>query len=265
MILSDRYRFIFIHVPKCAGTSVRAAVLPYHDADDRFLKTVEKHPELGELDFRHLPLPLLRELDPEAFHKLKRYDSYALLRDPFQRFRSAMAQRAKMYLGKEFAQMDEQELRTEIERVMDYLRSEPAVIAPAFIHFARQSDFVQLGDERLVRHLYPVERVDLFVQALGRHIGTDALRIEHANRTTVFRYPQLKHMVQNGSALARHFLPQPVHETLRRSARRVLMKPGAEADLPALREDRVQEFIAHYYAADIALHQEILAKAPACA
>ena len=51
MILSDRYRFVFIHVPKCAGTSVRAAVAPYHDADSRFLKGVELHPDLGEIDF----------------------------------------------------------------------------------------------------------------------------------------------------------------------------------------------------------------------
>jgi hypothetical protein len=265
MILSDRYSFVFIHVPKCAGTSVRAAILPYHDADERFLKTVEQYPELGEIDFRHLPLSLLRDLDPEAFGKLKLYNSYALLRDPFQRFRSAMAQRAKMHLGKEFAQLDAREIRAEIESVMAYLRSEPAVIAPEFIHFARQSDFVQLGSERLVRHLYPVERVDLLVQALGRHIGTDALRVSHANRTTVFRHPQLKHVVQTSSALARRVLPELVHETLRQSARRMLMKPSTTADLPALSEARVRSFIGSYYAADIALHQEVLTAIPACA
>ncbi len=265
MILSDRYHFVFIHIPKCAGTSVRGAVLPYHDADERFLKTVEQHPDLGEIDFRHLPLSLLRDLDPEAFEKLKLYDSYALVRDPFQRFRSAMAQRAKMYLGKEFAQLDDHEIRVEIDGVMAYLRTEPAVIAPEFIHFSRQSDFVQLRGERLVRHLYPVERVDLFVQALGRHIGEDELRVGHANKTTVFRHPQMKQVVQTSSALARRLLPEPVHETLRKSARRVLMKPGTTADLPILSEAPVRDFIGSYYADDIALHQEVLTAISACA
>ncbi|WP_209509863.1 MULTISPECIES: sulfotransferase family 2 domain-containing protein [unclassified Ruegeria] len=259
MILSDRHSFVFVHVPKCAGTSVRAAVLPYHDADERFLKTVERHPELGEIDFRHLPLYLLRDLDPEAFEKLKIYDSYALLRDPFQRFQSAMAQRAKMYLGHEFAQLGEKEIRAEFYRVQEYLLSEPHVIGPEFIHFARQSDFVRIGDERFVFNLFPVERLDLFAQALSTHIGAETLQLGHANKTKVFRHPQLKHVARTSSVLARRMLPGPVHETLRRSARRVLMKPVNRAEQPVFDEPEIRDFIANYYEADVALYKEVQA------
>ncbi len=258
MILSDRHRFVFIHIPKCAGTSVRNAVLPFHDADVRFLKEVESHPELGEVDYRHLPLALLRDLDPEAFRKLQEYESYALLRDPFRRFQSAMSQRAKMYLGKEFAQLGDEEIRGETQKVIAYLQSGPKVIAPDYVHFSRQSDFIRLNGERLVRHLYPVERLDLLVQALSRHIGTDALEIGHANKTTVFRHPALKHATYKGSALARRILPAPVHETLRVSARRVLMKPGSAQPHPVFHESDLQDFVREYYAADIALYQEVL-------
>ena len=260
MILSDRHRFVFIHVPKCAGTSVRHAVQPYHDADERFLKAVERHPDLGEIDFRHLPLRLLRDLDPEAFEKLKIYDSYALLRDPFQRFRSAISQRAKMYLGKEFAQLGDSELHAELRRVQDYLLSEPRVIAPEFIHFARQADFVQIGDERLVSNLFPLERLDLFAQAFARHIGAETLPMGHVNKTEVFRYPQLKHMARTGGQLARRMLPGPVHEALRRSARRVLMKPVATTKQSIFDSAEVREFVASYYSADIALYQEVQAR-----
>jgi hypothetical protein len=259
MILSDRYRFVFIHIPKCAGTSVRQAILPYHDTDSWFLKTVETHPDLGEIDFRHLPLKLLRDLDHEAFEKLTHYEAYALLRDPFQRFRSAMAQRAKMYLGKEFAQLNDHDIRTEIENVITYLQSEPRVIAPDFIHFSRQSEFVQINGERLVQNIYPVEKLDLLVAALGQHIGTDGLEVRHANKTTVFRHPQFKHIMYSGSALARRVLPTSLHETLRRSARRVLMKPGNTVQLSVFDEAYVQNFIRTYYAEDILLYQEVLA------
>ncbi|MGJ5620524.1 sulfotransferase family 2 domain-containing protein [Sulfitobacter sp. MF3-043] len=259
MILSDRYRFVFIHVPKCAGTSVRAAVLPYHDADSRFLKAVELHPELGEIDFRHLPLALLRDIDPDAFEKLKTYDSFALLRDPFQRFRSALAQRTKMYLGKEFAQLDQADIHAEIDLVVDYLQSEPRVIAPEFIHFSRQSDYVGINGVQLVRHLYPMERLDLLGAALGRHFGTDALQIGHANKTTVFRHPQLKNLLRSGSAAARWVLPGAVHEALRVHARRKLMKPGTAAPLPAFEDATVLAFINSYYAADIALYRSVSA------
>ena len=262
MILSDRYRFVFIHVPKCAGTSVRAAVAPYHDADSRFLKGVELHPDLGEIDFRHLPLGLLRDIDPEAFEKLKIYDSFALIRDPFQRFRSALAQRTKMYLGKEFAQLDQVDIRAEIDRVIDYLKSEPRVIAPEFIHFSRQSDYIGVDGVQLVRHVYPLERLDLLGAALGRHIGTDELQIGHANKTTVFRHPQLKHLLRGGSAAARRVLPRALHEALRVHARRKLMRPGGTAPLPAFDHPAVQAFINSYYAADIALYRDVLRRIP---
>ena len=111
--------------------------MPFHDADSRFLKTIETHPELGRIDYRHLPLRLLRDLDREAFDKLRVYKSYALLRDPFQRFRSAMAQRAKMYVGAELARLEEDDLHAEIRQVIAYLQSEPRVIPSDFIHFAR--------------------------------------------------------------------------------------------------------------------------------
>ncbi|WP_170554121.1 MULTISPECIES: sulfotransferase family 2 domain-containing protein [Ruegeria] len=258
MILSDRYRFIFIHVPKCAGTSVRNAVLPFHDADSRFLKTVEHHPKLGEIDFRHLPLSLLRELDPEAFEKFKTYESYALLRDPVQRFRSAMAQRAKMYLGKEFAQLDDSDIRDEVGKVIAYLQSDPAVIAPDYIHFAQQSGFVEIDGKRLVRNLYPVERIDCFVSDLARHIGTDALELGHANQTTVFRYQGLSRVMYAGSAVARRVLPGPIHEKLRISARKLLMKPSTSSDSSVFDRSEIRGFVQDYYAADIALHQKAL-------
>lgn len=258
MILSDRYRFVFIHIPKCAGTSIRNAVMPFHDADERFLKTVERHPELGEIDFRHLPLSLLREMDPEAFQKLENYESYALLRDPFQRFRSAMAQRAKMYLGREFAQLDDADIRGEIDKVIAYLQSEPAVIAPEYIHFARQSEFVEIDGRRVVRNLYPVERMETFVADLARHIGTDTLEVGHANRTTVFRYPQLGRLMYAGSALARRILPGPVHEKLRVSARKVFMKPGVSSKPSVFDEPDIRNFVKQYYAADAVLHRKAL-------
>ncbi len=260
MILSDRYRFVFIHIPKCAGTSVRAAVLPHHDADSRFLKKVERHPDLGDIDFRHLPLALLRDIDPEAFEKLKTYDSFALIRDPFQRFRSALAQRTKMYLGKEFAQLEQAEIRAEIDLVIDYLQSEPRVIAPEFIHFSRQSDYIRIDGVQLLRHLYPIDRLDLLGAALGRIIGRDVLPIGHDNETMVFRHPQLKHLLRRGSAAAQWVMPGRVHEALRIHARRKLMRSGGAAPLPVFKDAVVQAFISNYYAADIALYQVVSAE-----
>lgn len=259
MILSDRHKFVFVHIPKCAGTSVRNAVLPFHDADERFLKTVGYLPGLGTIDYRHLPLPLLRMIDPDAFRKLRSYESYALLRDPFQRFGSAMSQRAKMYLGKEFARFEERELCAEIDKVITYLQTEPAVFTAEYIHFARQSDFVEFEGKQMVRNLYPVERIDCLMADLANLLDTSALDIGHANRTTVFRFPILKSTMYRGSALAKRVLPLPFYEGLRRSARQIVMKPSNTSSSIFVTQ-RIRDFVEQYYARDITLHNSALEK-----
>ncbi|WP_209507426.1 MULTISPECIES: sulfotransferase family 2 domain-containing protein [unclassified Ruegeria] len=263
MILSNSHRFVFIHIPKCAGTTVRTAILPFQENDSRFHKTVERHPELGPIDFRHMPLRLLAEVDPEAFEKLHCYESFALLRDPLERFRSSLAQRAKMYLGREFAQLSPDDIRAEVERVISYLRSEPRVIAPEFIHFSRQADFIFLDNRPLVRNLFPVERLDLFRDALVRHMGADDLEFGHSNRTTVFRYPRLKHVLRSGSAIARRVLPNQTYEKLRKTAREALMDPSKMANFSVIDEPRVRDFVESYYADDIVLHREVFSAANA--
>ncbi|NOE35821.1 sulfotransferase family 2 domain-containing protein [Ruegeria sp. HKCCD7318] len=263
MILSDSHRFVFVHIPKCAGTTVRTALQRFHEGDLRFHKTVERHPQLGLIDFRHMPLQLLAEVDQEAFDKLHTYKSFALLRDPLERFRSSLAQRAKMYLGQEFAQLGSDDIRAEVERVINYLQAEPRVIAPEFIHFSRQSDFVSLNNQLLVKNLFPVERLDLFRDALVRHMGADNMEFGHSNRTTVFRYPKLKRVLRSGSAFARRILPSQTYETLRESTRGLLMKPSDKTNFLVLNDPELRDFVQSYYADDIILHQQTLSKANA--
>ena len=263
MILSDRYAFVFVHIPKCAGTSVRAAVEPYHDADARFLKTVEEHPDLGPLDYRHMPLHILAQVDAEAFAKLGQYQSYALVRDPLQRFRSAMAQRAKMYLGDELAQMKDAQLTAEIDKTISYLMSEPSVIRPEFIHFARQSDFIMSGDQQLVENVFPVERVDLLGAALAHRIGLAELPVAKANETKVFRVPALKRVLKAGSAMTKRIMPKGAHDAIRLAARHRMMKPVAQATPSAFLSDQVTNFVVEYYAQDARLHAQALAQHPA--
>ncbi|PWE32901.1 hypothetical protein DDZ14_07350 [Maritimibacter sp. 55A14] len=261
MIVSDRFGFIFIHIPKCAGTSVRRALEDFHDGAPHFVESLGHHPAHGELDFTHLPLNLLAEIDPDVFAKLRSYATFAIVRDPMQRFQSAMAQRAKMYLKSEIAQLGEADIAAELDRVMSYLRSVPQVTAPEFIHFSRQSDFVFMDGERLVQTIFPVERLDDLAAAIGDTIGGTELAFGHANQTTVFRYPHLRQIAQTGSQQAKRLMPEPLHRWVRKSARRMMMKPKAQALLPAFDTAGVRDFVAEYYASDYDLHRGALQRA----
>ena len=256
MIVSDRLRFVFVHIPKCAGTSVRVSIAQFHDADPRYLKAIVNDPVHGMIDYRHMPLSLISAIAPEILDRLKTYTTYAIVRDPMQRFQSAMAQRAKMYLGKEFAQMSSEEISAEIDRVISYLRSVPQTNSPDFIHFSRQSDFVYLDGERLVHKIYPVERLDLFAASIGRLVGEGAVPIGHDNRTTIFRYPQAKRFAMIGRDLSRRLMPEVLHDKVRRSARRVLMKPKDQLVLPEFETKRVIDFIKTHYSADFDIYRK---------
>jgi hypothetical protein len=89
MIISDRHHFVFAHIPKCAGTSVRDALQHLDDRDGFYTGRVDQHPTLGLLDYVHIPLFNLRDHFRSEFEKAGDYWSFAVVRDPFGRFPSA--------------------------------------------------------------------------------------------------------------------------------------------------------------------------------
>ncbi len=94
MVISDTKNFVFIHVPKCAGTAIRES-LRRHDTRNNYywmnhaLPGPEaSSPALG-LDKAHLPLAVLRRLYPDDFSLLSKYTTFATSRHPRKRLVSA--------------------------------------------------------------------------------------------------------------------------------------------------------------------------------
>ena len=135
MIVSDRHKFAFIHIPKCAGTTVRNRITPYDDLGGAHHERVEDHPVLGPTDFVHLPLYTLRDHFPEEFDKVRRYWSFAVLRNPKSRFFSAVAQRVRMYRGNgvQLRQLSEEQIVEEIEAAMAELSGREGRLPPDLI------------------------------------------------------------------------------------------------------------------------------------
>ncbi|HUF57282.1 MAG TPA: sulfotransferase family 2 domain-containing protein [Thermohalobaculum sp.] len=263
MIYSDRHRFVFVHIPKCAGTSVRRALAAHDDSGGRFGGRIVEHPRHGRVDWTHLPLALMAELAPEVFARLAdpAYLGIALLRDPFERFPSALAQRIKMYRGVEMAQIGRAALEAEIEAVIARLEAEPAVTEAGFIHFARQVDFVEHEGRRLLDALVPVERLDLLAALLGARIGAPLPPIGQENPTRMARWPALRPALRLGGRAARALLPGNAGERMRRRARTLLLRPASAGLSPVFDSARVRDFVARHYAADLALHRQALADA----
>ena len=97
MIISHQRRAIFFHNPKCAGTSVRRALQPFHDDPVRF-RGIQAVPFLmNDMDHSHLRLWELQLLYPHIMEAARSYRSAILVRNPYHRFISAVDEHYKVF------------------------------------------------------------------------------------------------------------------------------------------------------------------------
>ncbi|MDI6004293.1 sulfotransferase family 2 domain-containing protein [Cobetia marina] len=87
MIISDRYKFVFLHNPKCAGTSVRKTLSDY---DDRYSFYWGFDTHLNKkIDKAHMPLYLFKTYRHNDFKLLSEYTCFMFTRHPLKRFISS--------------------------------------------------------------------------------------------------------------------------------------------------------------------------------
>lgn len=87
MLISDRKKFIFIHIPKAAGTTVRKRLIKYEDRNN-FYMGFDYNPVLGRrVDKPHLPY--LDFLFYEDAKYISDYFVFCFVRNPYDRFYSA--------------------------------------------------------------------------------------------------------------------------------------------------------------------------------
>lgn len=170
MIISDEHRFAFIHIPKCAGSTVRRQLSGIDSYNGKFGRATE-HPVAGRLDYPHLPLRVLAELFPDEFAKIRQYDSVALMRDPFERFLSSLLQRMRSWRRVAPSEFTREMLRQEAVSVIANLEPNPDRVRLEYSHFTRQCDYLDLNGEPIVHHVYSVDQLPAFSAFLEQRVG----------------------------------------------------------------------------------------------
>lgn len=266
MIISDTHKFAFVHIPKCAGTTLRNALLPFDEHAARFYdKAVAPHPGLGRLDHHHIPLAVLRDHFPEDFEKLTAYRSFALVRDPFSRFPSSLHERLVQRDRRPLSVRTRDEIAREVDVVLSYLARLPSTVAitdPEYIHFSRQCDYVSLDGCQIVGHPRPVSEVDALLSDLSMIVGRP-IRLEE-NKNQRFSHSnlfiaRLQHGVTRRIEAA---LPRRIWKPLYRPIKRTFFALGVlrrDTDvLSALpNSNEVTAFITEFYAKDMKLFREL--------
>ena len=173
---SSTRSLFFAHIPKCAGLSVYRGLEGIADfpwdafAADMGISAEEaralvtpfgfEHPELGPLHQAHLPAAVLRDHFPRCLALLRgSRTAFAVLRDPRDRFISALMQHLREFEGAGAVSIDGAMLREKAKPIQDHLAQAAPVHDLRHIHFARQTEFVDLDGERIVDRLFTMDDI----------------------------------------------------------------------------------------------------------
>lgn len=274
MIINDTYRFVFIHIPKCAGTSVRHYLQPYDQTGGVHTARIADHPDLGHIDYVHIPLFVLREHFPTEYTKVLGYRSYAVMRDPYVRFRSSLAQHLRKYSSHEISSMKPKAVRIAVDDTLRLLwgyQNPQSYLPHQYIHFQRQIDFIYDHDKRLIEHVYTTWRIDRLLEHISTTTGINLAHPENpaqvkANETRFYRNKLIRLLVEHSKPALKAVLPQERWDSLKQATQHRVFTSSDRKLQAIFDSDHVRDFIADYYQGDIdlyeTLHQSELASAP---
>lgn len=270
-------RLFFVHIPKCAGKSVErglgpAARYPFAQMEADFgighaeavrMREGEghDHPVHGRVSPGHLPLWFLKENCPRTWAAFEGALAFAILRDPRDRFISALLQRLMEFRGTGAIRADSPLVRDEAAAVCDWLSGRDRFCRLDYVHFTPQSHYVTLEGRRRVAMLFPMTRLDALRDWLQDKADLPfALGHDHSRRQPrrwmeplqpVARFAGRRMMPP---ALRRVIHPFWVRSRLFDDAARQYARVDLGPDVEAFVRDR--------YAADAALHRAALAEMP---
>ena len=258
LIISDDYKFAFIHIPKCGGTDIKFDLGSLDSYSGAFDGVVKEH-NGRTIDFTHLPLNVIKKEFPDVFAKIMEYDTFAIVRDPASRFKSALNQYVKSKYELGFHEFSNAQLSLVAKDVIDSLTASGDNLDPLFIHFQPQSDFILCDNIFLVKNLYPIESVDALQHDMKKKYGVDFSARKFGRKFNVtLEYRSLVGRLVASMvpkilrAMLRSTLPQTVLEYLR-----VLFLRPSKSVIQELDSETVK-FIGEYYKRDYEIYRDIV-------
>lgn len=273
MMLFTKAGIAFVPVPKNAGKSISPVLRDMLERDmaptardfgisvPEFLEQFAPgkgvvHPELGLVKQEHLPLVYWRDHFPHSWASFGTLKSFALVREPRDRFFSAVLQRLGEFKDVKGLRADDPQVQEEALRVSEWLAGRGKFHDPEYIHFIRQVDFVDLDGQRMVDRVFLMRDTSTLVQQWVREqtgVPVD-FALAHTRR-------EPKGWAAKVQPVARFVGRKLMPRAIKRAIYPLWMNSGAFANAAArygeiaLNPD-VERFIAEYYAADAALFAE---------
>lgn len=257
MIISHRHQFIFIHIPKCGGTTVRTSLKRFDD--DGWFVGGGNTPPFGILDRQHLPLDFLRQNFPNKFQLFKTYQSFTVLRDVRARFRSSLAQYCKVHYQTSFAGISWVDQRDLVDKLFTKIPKGVATMDYRYTHFIPQYRFVEDEGIQIIQKLYNSSQIKDLPMLLRKDFGLKIEADEMFRRNESLRHRSKfseifdKTIRRAAPTRLKEVIPARVKSRLRSFA----LRPVRKEDVYPEFEAHTGQFIKDFYAKDIVLNKRI--------
>ncbi len=264
MIINDEHQFVFVHIPKCAGSFVRDHIKPF-DSRKGIYQKISHHLALGALDFSHIPLFVLREHFPQEFERLQNYSSFAVVRNPFDRFASSLSQHL-LKSSRPISTRSTKEIQCLIHETIDYLSRKQKMrylLSAEYIHFQRQVDYIEDDGERIIENIYTIGQINELLSDVESKVGRRLVRTSGyasktmENQSVVFRNDFIRWMY-NILRPKIIVLYRRLPKGIKRKISEYIYVSRDERLRDIFQEDHIKDFIRDYYSEDISLYQHIL-------
>jgi hypothetical protein len=257
MIIDDKHRVIFQHIPKCGGTSVREQLKEVDSYDGQFYGRVT-HETLGSIDLAHLPLHYFRTCYPDQFAKFATYESFAIVRDPYARFVSATFERLAVFRGIRQTAATPSLAMGEAEASIAWLRERDRFCDAGYIHFARQTDFISLDGRAIIGNLHTLEDMAGLGEGLSRLTGLN-FDPETRKNTNYASPNKLMSVLHVARPVYRKLTTLEQRESVLKILHRWKIQSPDKIYLEFTKTPAIRTFIEDYYSDDIALYNSVQA------
>ena len=260
---------LFIHIPKSAGLTVKDAMSSWSrhlsaevEADlggginssknDAFFGYGE-HPVIGSIHAGHIPMQLVRQHMPNTYAIWKDARCFAVLRNPKERFLSALAQNLREYKNVGASHVSDQMMRDTAREIVGTIADMGMFADRHYIHFAPQSWFVEDADAPLAVEMFAMDRMDVLGAWLSRQSGEE---VSFGASNTTVRPKSKFEAVHKALSGISSILPKGLRERVRPLVLQLpFYRKSSNAEEFQFDED-IEEFIQSYYARDWQLYRE---------
>ncbi|XOZ33338.1 sulfotransferase family 2 domain-containing protein [Halomonadaceae bacterium KBTZ08] len=264
MIINDTNKLAFLHIPKCAGTSVRNSLAHLDEREGLYTGRVAWHSELGFLDYVHIPLFTLHDYFFFEYKKIAEYWSLSVIRDPFERFPSSLTQHLKMYGEKPIQKLTQKGIMLEIDKAIDYLSKSPQhnhQLPAEYIHFQKQSDYVYLNDKPIIESIYTVNELNKLIADINNYTDNDVNldRSENTqdNQGVIHRSIATQFLIETTRPLTRLF-SKSLSTSTKKKVRSFIYVARDERLNSLFSSNHVKDFVRDYYKKDIELWENTI-------